>query len=213
MATRCKNNSFELGKYTRSNNEILGTFTCILFMCSFCAPSKHRQSQMGKLGREALSPQELASFQDSISSFAASQKNVAVDISSDANALLQLLSQTADDAIAESSQGIEWTLLLWLLFGKWVFFDKLLYFKFITFFLYLVVIDEDEPVVNQSIVQEVVEASQRSFSQDLCKFTQLQIILPAQTSRARACLWFWNMKLPGSAMSLQVVPTLLQSHY
>lgn len=33
-----------------------------------------------------------------------------------------------------------------------------------------VVIDEDEPVVNQSIVQEVVEASQGSFSQELCKF-------------------------------------------
>lgn len=73
---------------------------------------------MGKLGREALSPQELASFQDSISSFAASQKDRAGDISSDANALLQLLSQTADDSIAESSQGFNCTLLLWLLFGK-----------------------------------------------------------------------------------------------
>ena len=31
------------------------------------------------------------------------------------------------------------------------------------------VVDEDEPVVNQSIVREVVEASQGSFSQDLCK--------------------------------------------
>ena len=35
---------------------------------------------------------------------------------------------------------------------------------------YAVVIDEDKPVVNQSIVQEVVEASQGSFSQELCKF-------------------------------------------
>lgn len=62
---------------------------------------------MGKLGREALSPQELASFQDSISSLAASQKDVAGDISSDANALFQLLSQAADDSAAESSQGIK----------------------------------------------------------------------------------------------------------
>ena len=168
---------------------------------------------MGKLGREALSPQELASFQDSISSFAASQKDRAGDISSDANALLQLLSQTADDSIAESSQGINCTLLLWLLFGKKVFFDKLMYVKFVVFFPYLVVIDEDKPVVNQSIVQEVVEASQRSFSQDLCKFTQLQITLLAQISRARACLWFFNKKLPRNVMSLQVVPTLPQSPY
>lgn len=62
---------------------------------------------MGKLGREALSPQELASFQDSISSLAASQKDVAGDISSDANALFQLLSEAADDSAAESSQGIK----------------------------------------------------------------------------------------------------------
>lgn len=68
--------------------------------------SKHRQNQMGKLGREALSPQELASFQDSISSLAASQNDIAGDISSDANALFQLLSQAADDSAAESSQGI-----------------------------------------------------------------------------------------------------------
>ena len=34
---------------------------------------------------------------------------------------------------------------------------------------FVVIIDEDEPVVNQSIVHEVVEASQRSFSQELCK--------------------------------------------
>ena len=72
--------------------------------------SKHRQSQIGKLGREALSPQELTSFQDSISSLAASQKDVAGDISSDANALLQLLSQTADASAAGSSQGISHTL-------------------------------------------------------------------------------------------------------
>lgn len=50
---------------------------------------------------------------------------------------------------------------------------------FSCFFVYfLVVIDEDEPVVNQSIVQEVVEASQRSFSQDLCKLTQLYMHKP-----------------------------------
>jgi len=60
---------------------------------------------MGKLGREALSPQELTSFQDSISSLAASQRDIAGDLSSDANALLQLLSQTADDSTVESSQG------------------------------------------------------------------------------------------------------------
>ena len=35
---------------------------------------------------------------------------------------------------------------------------------------FVAVIHEDEPVVNQSIVQEVIEASQRSFSQELCKF-------------------------------------------
>ena len=61
---------------------------------------------MGKLGREAMSPQELASFQDSISSMAASQKDKAGDISLDANALLQLLSQQVDDSAAEASQGI-----------------------------------------------------------------------------------------------------------
>lgn len=77
-------------------------------MLNLCT-SKHRQSQMGKLGREALSPQELASFQDYISSLTASQKDIVGDISSDANALLQLLSQTADDSAAESSQGINRT--------------------------------------------------------------------------------------------------------
>lgn len=68
----------------------------------------------------------------------------------------------------------------------------------VVFFSYLVVIDEDEPVVNQSIVQEVVEASQRSFSQDLCKSTQLQIISLLMQTRARAYLWSCNMTLPGS---------------
>ena len=67
---------------------------------------------MGKLGREALSPQELTSFQDSISSLAASQKDIAGDISSDANALLQLLSQTADDSVVQSSQGIRHYILV-----------------------------------------------------------------------------------------------------
>ena len=36
--------------------------------------------------------------------------------------------------------------------------------------LFAVIVDEDEPVVNQSIVQEVVEASQISVSPDLCRF-------------------------------------------
>ena len=64
---------------------------------------------MGKLGRGALSPQELASFQDSISSMAASQKDIAVNNDSlDADAVLQLLSQHVDESVAESSQGINW---------------------------------------------------------------------------------------------------------
>lgn len=36
--------------------------------------------------------------------------------------------------------------------------------------LFAVIVDEDEPVVNQSIVQEVVEASQMSMSPELCRF-------------------------------------------
>lgn len=63
---------------------------------------------MGKLGREALSPKELASFQDSISSIAASQKDAALNNDSlDADAVLQLLSQQVDESVApaESSQG------------------------------------------------------------------------------------------------------------
>ena len=63
---------------------------------------------MGKLGREALSPKELASFQDSISSIAASQKDAALNNDSlDADAVLQLLSQQADESVAaaKSSQG------------------------------------------------------------------------------------------------------------
>ena len=36
--------------------------------------------------------------------------------------------------------------------------------------LFAVIVDEDEPVVNQSIVQEVVEASQTSVSPELCRF-------------------------------------------
>ena len=39
---------------------------------------------------------------------------------------------------------------------------------------FVVIIDEDKPVVNQSIVHEVVEASQRSFSQELCKYMFLK---------------------------------------
>ena len=63
---------------------------------------------MGKLGREALSPKELASFQDSISSITASQKDAALNNDSlDADAVLQLLSQQVDESVApaESSQG------------------------------------------------------------------------------------------------------------
>ena len=63
---------------------------------------------MGKLGQEALSPKELASFQDSISSIAASQKDAALNNDSlDADAALQLLSQQVDESVtaAESSQG------------------------------------------------------------------------------------------------------------
>ena len=63
---------------------------------------------MGKLGREVLSPKELASFQDSISSIAASQKDAALNNDSlDADAVLQLLSQQVDESVApaESSQG------------------------------------------------------------------------------------------------------------
>ena len=36
--------------------------------------------------------------------------------------------------------------------------------------LFAVIVDEDEPVVNQSIVQEVVEASQMSVSPEICRF-------------------------------------------
>ena len=67
-----------------------------------------RQSQIGKLGREALSPKELASFQDSISSMAVTQKDAAFNNDSlDAGAVLQLLSQHVDESVtaAESSQG------------------------------------------------------------------------------------------------------------
>ena len=74
---------------------------------------------MGKLGREALSPQELASFQDSICSLAASQRDLVADDSLDADAVSQLLSQhvqgmLGEGSLADSSQG---TILLfpWLL--------------------------------------------------------------------------------------------------
>ena len=72
-----------------------------------------RQSQMGKLGRGALSPQELASFQDSICSLAAaSQKGLGADDDSlDADVMSQLLSQhvqgtLGEGAAAQSSQGM-----------------------------------------------------------------------------------------------------------
>ena len=78
-----------------------------------------RQSQMGKLGREALSPQELASFQDSICSLAASERDLVADDSLDADTVSQLLSQhvqgmLGEGSLADSSQG---TILLfpWLL--------------------------------------------------------------------------------------------------
>ena len=46
---------------------------------------------------------------------------------------------------------------------------SLMHFVYLPNLYFAVVVDEDKPIVNQSIVQEVVEASQRSFSQDLCK--------------------------------------------
>lgn len=60
------------------------------------------------------------------------------------------------------------------------------------FVCFLVVIDEDEPVVNQSIVQEVVEASQRSFSQDLCKFTQLYMHKPELEFVSGSVTWSYQ---------------------
>ena len=79
----------------------------------FCTNFILRQSQMGKLGRQALSPQELASFQDSICTLAAaSQKGMAADDDSlDADVMSQLLSQhvqgtLGEGAAAQSSQGM-----------------------------------------------------------------------------------------------------------
>ena len=60
-----------------------------------------------------------------------------------------------------------------LIYLKWFLTYPLLAVRM--FFFYSAVIDEDEPVVDQSIVQEVVEASQRSFSQELCKFSSVNI--------------------------------------
>ncbi|XP_015756079.1 PREDICTED: DNA polymerase zeta catalytic subunit-like [Acropora digitifera] len=93
------------------------------------------QSQIEKLGRNSLSPQELAAFQDSICSFALSQGQAIADESLDEQSLSQLLSQheqglSPEGSLAKSSQ---------------------------------MIINEDEPVVNQSLV----EASQKSFSQEL----------------------------------------------
>lgn len=97
--------------------EALSNYAICMFNCV------HRQSQVGKLGREAMSPQELASFQDSISSMAASQKDKVGDVSLDADALLQLLSQQVDESSAETSQGII-VLLPWFLLRN----NKLLLF-------------------------------------------------------------------------------------
>ena len=70
---------------------------------------------MGKLGQEALSPQELASFQDSISSLAASQQGLVANDS----LVSQLLSQHVQGMLGggsavQSSQSMI-LLLLWLL--------------------------------------------------------------------------------------------------
>lgn len=85
----------------------------------FCAEICSRQSQVGKLGREALSPQELASFQDSISSMATCQKDLIAEDSLDSDTVSQLLSQHVQGILgegnaAESSQSMI-LLLLWLL--------------------------------------------------------------------------------------------------
>ena len=58
---------------------------------------------------------------------------------------------------------------------------------------YVVVIDEDEPVVNQSIVQEVVEASQGSFSQEQCKF---DLLLYAHDIITTAIVWYLITTMP-----------------
>ena len=72
---------------------------------------------MGKLGRETLSPEDLASFQDSICSLAASQRESISEEALDADAVSQLLSQhvqgmLGEGAEAEASQGKMFLVLL-----------------------------------------------------------------------------------------------------
>ena len=63
-----------------------------------------RQSQIGKLGRDSLSPQEIAALQDSICSLAASQRQSITDESLDADSVSQLLSQHAEALLGEKSE-------------------------------------------------------------------------------------------------------------
>lgn len=93
------------------------------------------QSQIGKLGWDSLSPQEIAALQDSICSLAASQRQSITDESLDADSVSQLLSQHAEALLGEKSKAESSQM----------------------------VINEDEPVINQGIIEE----SQRSFSQEL----------------------------------------------
>ena len=91
-----------------------------LFTCS------SRQSQIEKLGRDSLSPQELAAFQDSICSFALSQGQAIAEESLDEQSLSQLLSQheqglSPEGSLAKSSQSKIHMLIvnnLWLLVKK-----------------------------------------------------------------------------------------------
>ena len=74
---------------------------------------------MGKLGREA-SPEELASFQDSICSLTASQREGIAKEALDADTVSQLLSQHVQGMLgegsgAEASQGRRFLLLAQLL--------------------------------------------------------------------------------------------------
>ena len=72
---------------------------------------------------------------------------------------------------------------------------------------YAVVIDEDEPVVNQSIVQEVVEASQGSFPQEQCKF---DLLLYAHDIITTAIVWYLITTMPVRG---QVKKKRITTHY
>ena len=73
---------------------------------------------MGKLGQEALSPQELASLQDSISSFAASQQGLVADDSLNVDAMSQLLSQHVQGMLGEGSAAQSSQSMLLLLLSR-----------------------------------------------------------------------------------------------